>query len=630
MGELGPFGHSGTRFEMEVDGQLSAAGVLEMAWMTGLVHYEHESRGGSWIDAETGESIAEEDIAARYREQVTECAGIRWVEPESVGFDPQRLPVLASVYLEKDFSFTVSSEEEARVFAMSDPEHTKVAKEGSVWKVTRLAGTEIRVPREARLQRNVAGVIPKGFDFAKYGISQDMIDNTDPVALFNIVSTVGAFMSAGLTPEELLRWIHPARVANTQGAGIGGMRSLHKLYLDHYLGEERQQDILQETLINVAAAHVVQSYVGSYGAMSHPVAACATAAISLEEGFDKILAGKADFVVAGGFDDIGREGMVGFGDMHATANTDELTEMGFAPVQMSRPNDRRRKGFVESQGGGTLLLARADMALKMGLPITGVLGYAGSFSDGLQKSIPAPGLGALASAVGGTTSPLGEALTRFGLTADDIGIVSKHDTSTMANDRNENTLHQQIQQALGRTVGNPLFVISQKSLTGHSKGGAAAWQSIGLLQAMHQGMVPGNRNVEDIEAATPADCHLSFSDKPLRLGASNGIKAGLLTSLGFGHVSGIVLLMHPEVLFAKLSATQQATFKREAAHREQVCERRWSRVLLGMEQAYEKRSHRRFASPDGSAAQTAEESAMLLAPSARLDEAKGVFSQSDV
>ena len=34
--ELGPYGSSRTRFEMEVDNELSAAGVLELAWTTGL------------------------------------------------------------------------------------------------------------------------------------------------------------------------------------------------------------------------------------------------------------------------------------------------------------------------------------------------------------------------------------------------------------------------------------------------------------------------------------------------------------------------------------------------------------------------------------------------------------------
>ena len=46
--------------------------------------------------------------------------------------------------------------------------------------------------------------------------------------------------------------------------------------------------------------------------MIHPVAACATTAVSIEEGVDKIRLGKAEFVVAGGFDDLSTEGIAGF------------------------------------------------------------------------------------------------------------------------------------------------------------------------------------------------------------------------------------------------------------------------------------------------------------------------------
>ena len=50
------------------------------------------------------------------------------------------------------------------------------------------------------------------------------------------------------------------------------MESLRKVFLDRFLGEERPQDILQEALPNVVAAHTMQSYIGGYGQMIHPVA----------------------------------------------------------------------------------------------------------------------------------------------------------------------------------------------------------------------------------------------------------------------------------------------------------------------------------------------------------------------
>ncbi|EUA18096.1 putative FATTY ACID SYNTHASE FAS domain protein [Mycobacterium xenopi 3993] len=40
--ELGPYGSSRTRFEMEVDNELSAAGVLELAWTTGLIRWHDD------------------------------------------------------------------------------------------------------------------------------------------------------------------------------------------------------------------------------------------------------------------------------------------------------------------------------------------------------------------------------------------------------------------------------------------------------------------------------------------------------------------------------------------------------------------------------------------------------------
>ena len=99
---------------------------------------------------------------------------------------------------------------------------------------------------------------------------------------------------------------------------------MRKLYLDRFLNHEIPTDILQEALPNVVAAHVMQSYIGGYGNMVQPVSACATAAVSLEEGADKIALGKADFVVTGAIDDIGVESVIGFGNMNATANSEEM------------------------------------------------------------------------------------------------------------------------------------------------------------------------------------------------------------------------------------------------------------------------------------------------------------------
>lgn len=614
--ELGPYGSSRTRFEMEVDNELSAAGVLELAWTTGLIRWEDDPQPG-WYDTQSGDLVDESELVERYHDTVVERCGIReFVDDGAI--DPDHAsPLLVSVFLDKDFAFVVSSEADARAFVEFDPEHTIIrpVPDSSDWQVIRKAGTEIRVPRKTKLSRTVGAQIPTGFDPTVFGISQDMASSTDRVALWNIVATVDAFLSSGFTPAELMRWVHPGLVASTQGTGMGGMTSMQTMYHGNLLGRNKPNDILQEVLPNVVAAHVIQSYVGSYGAMIHPVGACATAAVSVEEGVDKIRLGKAELVVAGGFDDLTLEAIIGFGDMAATADTGMMRGRGIHDSKFSRPNDRRRLGFLEAQGGGTILLARGDLALKMGLPVLAVVAYAQSFADGVHTSIPAPGLGALGAGRGGKDSALARSLTKLGVGADDIAVISKHDTSTLANDPNETELHERLADSLGRSEGAPLFVVSQKSLTGHAKGGAAVFQMMGLCQMLRDGVIPPNRSLDCVDDELAGSAHFVWVRETLRLGEKFPLKAGLLTSLGFGHVSGLVALVHPQAFVATLDPEQRADYQRRADARLLAGQRRLASAIAGGAPMYERPPNRRF---DSETPEKRQEAAMLLNPDSRL------------
>ncbi|MGC2566712.1 MAG: 3-oxoacyl-ACP synthase, partial [Mycobacterium sp.] len=123
--ELGPYGSSRTRFEMEVDNELSAAGVLELAWTTGLITWEDDPTPG-WYDTASGDLIDEAELVERYHDVVVDRVGIReFVDDGAI--DPDHAsPLLVSVFLDKDFTFVVSSEADARGFSQFDPEHTVV------------------------------------------------------------------------------------------------------------------------------------------------------------------------------------------------------------------------------------------------------------------------------------------------------------------------------------------------------------------------------------------------------------------------------------------------------------------------------------------------------------------------
>jgi fatty acid synthase, bacteria type len=249
-----------------------------------------------------------------------------------------------------------------------------------------------------------------------------------------------------------------------------------------------------------------------------------------------------------------------------------------------------------------------------------VIAYAGSFADGIHTSIPAPGMGALGAGIGGTKSPLARGLASVGLGVDDVTVVSKHDTSTAANDPNESTLHEKLADSLGRTAGNPLFVVSQKSLTGHAKGGAAAFQLNGLCQLLTTGTVPPNRGLDCVNETLAEHEHLVWLRQAL---ATGPLKAGVLTSLGFGHVSAMVAVAHPGAFVASLTSKQKETWLKKATARLVAGEARRLDAMTGGAPLFEKAEKRRFADTETT---KADETAMLVDPAARLGD-NGVYAR---
>ncbi|QPK79392.1 DUF1729 domain-containing protein [Corynebacterium lizhenjunii] len=637
IGEVSSWGSGRTRFEAEYgiqrDGsvELTAAGVLELAWMMGLVQWREDPHP-AWFVGDTSEEIAEEDIYARFRDEVVARSGVRTLTDKYHLVDQGSID-LTPVFLDRDVTFAVASAEEAHDIIDADPEFTTATEVDGEWLVTRRRGATVHVPRKATLTRTVAAQMPDDFDAAKWGIPEHMLDALDRMAVWNLVTAVDAFINAGFSPAELLQSIHPGQVATTQGTGIGGMESLHKVFVSRFLGQERPSDILQEALPNVIAAHTMQSLVGGYGSMIHPIGACATAAVSIEEGVDKIALGKADVVVAGGIDDVQVESLTGFGDMNATAETAAMTAQGIDPRFISRANDRRRGGFLEGEGGGTVLLVRGSLAAELGLPVLGVVAHAASYGDGAHTSIPAPGLGALGAGRGRENSRLARSLRGLGLSPNDVTVLSKHDTSTNANDPNESELHSLLWPAIGRDADQPLFVISQKTLTGHSKAGAALFQTGGILDVFRTGQIPANASLDCVDPLIEAKAkNLVWLRSPLDVGAADRpVLAAALTSLGFGHVGALLVYAHPGVFEAAVEqqrgAEAAATWRARAEARLAAGHDRFEAGMLGRAPLFEVIEGRRL--PAGSApveipgygtvaADKAAEIAMLLDASVRL------------
>ncbi|PNS15890.1 Fatty acid synthase subunit alpha [Sphaceloma murrayae] len=699
--EVGPWGNARTRWEMEAYGEFSLEGCVEMAWIMGLIkNHNGPLKGKSysgWVDGKSGEPVDDKDIKSKYEKQILEHSGIRLIEPELFnGYDPTKKQLLQEIQIEEDLDPFESSKETAEEFKREHGEKVEVfeIKDSGEFQVRLKKGATLLIPKALRFDRLVAGQVPTGWDAKRYGVPDDIIEQVDPVTLYVLVSTAEALLSSGITdPYEFYKYVHISEVGNCIGSGIGGTTALRGMYKDRFLDKPLQKDILQESFINTMSAWVNMLLMSSTGPIKTPVGACATAVESIDIGYDTIVEGKARVCFVGGFDDFQEEGSYEFANMKATSNAEDEFAHGRTPKEMSRPTTTTRNGFMESQGCGMQVIMDAQLALDMGVPIYGVLGFTATATDKIGRSVPAPGQGVLTTAreepsafpsplldikyrrrqldhrrrfikqwqeselmylqeeaaaakqqnpdinesaymqdrarhieleakrqekdalysLGNNfwkndpkIAPLRGALATWGLTIDDLGVASFHGTSTKANDKNESDVICQQMQHLGRKKGNALLGIFQKYLTGHPKGAAGAWMFNGCLQVLNSGLVPGNRNADNIDSVMEKFDYIVYPSRSIQ---TDGVKAFSVTSFGFGQKGAQAIGIHPKYLFATLDHAQYQTYKQKVEARQKKAYRYYHDGLI---------NNTMFRAKSKSPYEDSQQSSVFLNPSARV------------
>jgi fatty acid synthase subunit alpha len=657
---------------MEAYGEFSLEGCVEMAWLMGLIkNHNGPLKGKSysgWVDAKTGEPVDDKDIKPKYEKYILDHSGIRLIEPELFGgYDPKKKQLMQEIQIEEDLDPFEASKELADELKRQhgDKVETFAIEDSGEYTVRMKKGATLLIPKALRFDRLVAGQIPTGWDAKKYGVPDDIISQVDPVTLFVLVSTAECLLSSGITdPYEFYQYVHLSEVGNCVGSGIGGTTALRGMYKDRFLDRPVQKDILQESFINTMSAWVNMLLMSSTGPIKTPVGACATAVESIDIGYDTIVEGKARVCFVGGFDDFQEEGSYEFANMKATSNAEDEFAHGRTPREMSRPTTTTRNGFMESQGCGMQVIMDAKLALDMGVPIYGVLGFTATATDKIGRSVPAPGKGVLTTArempskfpsplldikyrrrqmdlrrkqikqwqeselmylqeevaaikdagdnfneaeyleerashieleakrqekealnsLGNSfwkqdprIAPLRGALATWGLTIDDLDVASFHGTSTVANDKNESDVICQQMRHLGRKKGNALLGIFQKYLTGHPKGAAGAWMFNGCLQVLNSGLVPGNRNADNVDKIMEQFDYIVYPSRPIQ---TDGIKAFSVTSFGFGQKGAQAIGIHPRYLYAALDHAQFATYKQKVEARQKKAYRYYHDGLI--------------------------------------------------
>jgi len=341
----------------------------------------------------------------------------------------------------------------------------------------------------------------KGFEPTTY-LDPKTVQRNPRAVHFAVPATMEAAAQARLDMNQE----QPERV------GIVGASMLEY----HYVGEawerlKRQGPRrLNPLLLTQAGPSTVSLQVGMFlGARGPNLSVnslCASGTETIAAASDYIRSDYADVMVA-----VASDASLSNMAVAATSMLGALTKET-DPNKASRPFDLNRNGFVYGEGCGVLVLESLEHAQKRGAPILVEVAGAWRTFDAYDATAPTPETEATAMRL---------ALKNAGVRPDEVDYINAHGTSTRLNDASET-------RAIKMTFGEMAYripVSSFKSMFGHLVTAAGAVESIGVVLAINNSLIPPTIHYE-----TPdPECDLDYVPNAAR-------KAEINTCLknGFG------------------------------------------------------------------------------------------------
>lgn len=201
-----------------------------------------------------------------------------------------------------------------------------------------------------------------------------------------------------------------------------------------------------------------------------------------------------------------------------------LSQRNGDPTMVCCPFDKRRDGFVMSEGAGIIVLEELEHALKRDAHIYAeIIGF-GATSEAYHMTKPL-------ETAEGTIESLKVALRDADIDIKEIDYINAHGTSTLLNDKTE-TL------AIKKVFGQRAYEIpisSTKSMTGHTIAGAGAIEAVASALMLEHQYIHPTINYETLDP----ECDLNYVP-------NKGIKADvqviLSNSLGFGSRNATIII----------------------------------------------------------------------------------------
>ena len=353
------------------------------------------------------------------------------------------------------------------------------------------------------------------FDATPY-LEPKEIPRTSRYVQYIMHAGVTAAQMAGLDSEKM----DPSRAGIIVGSGMGGI----EVFTDNAQalgnkGPSRVSPFFIPQAITNMGAGMLAIHLGWRGPNWSVSSACATGNHAIMDGVEAIRQNKADVMIVGGSEEsVCPAALAGFSKMRA------LSRRNDAPEKASRPFDVARDGFVLAEGAGALVLESREYAEARGAKILGVLKGYGASCDAYHMSAPLETGEGVALAVK-------SAVEDAGISAEQIGLINGHSTSTPLGDVAEI-------KALKKVFGShtqKMKIHATKSLIGHSLGGASAVEAVVLLWTLNSGKVHPTLNVENQDPECDIDC------VPHSAGTTDA-EFGISNSFGFGGHNSCVII----------------------------------------------------------------------------------------
>jgi 3-oxoacyl-[acyl-carrier-protein] synthase II len=335
----------------------------------------------------------------------------------------------------------------------------------------------------------------------------------DPSSQFALIAGREAWADAG-EPD-----VEPERLAVDWATGIGGVWTL----LDAWdtLRERGPRRVLPMTvpmLMPNGPGAAIGMDLHARAGITTVVSACASSTESLVNAYNRLQAGLADIVIAGG-----SEAAIHPLPIASFAAMQALSKRNDDPATASRPYDITRDGFVLGEGAAALVVETEEHALARGAHIYAELLGGSITSDAFHITAPDPEGSAAARAMIDTIRNAGADLS-------DVMHINAHATSTPVGDIAE-------YNALKRVFGDLLEgipVSATKASTGHLLGGAGAIEALFTVKALAERTLPPTINLTEQDPAIPLDVVTSSR----ALGA--GDLLAISNSFGFGGHNAVV------------------------------------------------------------------------------------------